>query len=577
MQRAWTWLGVLVLLAGGQSLSAGDAGSNPVFTNKVRFRIPFRSDPAEMQRLEAREVQLYVSTDQGTRWRMVDKVEPRADHFDYLAPADGEYWFAVRTLDAFNRLHPQGNNIEPGLKVIVDATPPVLELLLTELEPGKVELHWTAADDHLDATKLRLEYKQPDTPEWQQVGVVPQGSGQTTWTVPAGGHVSVRGSISDSAGNTANAERELNVHAAVHGPQDKSGADFRSPVAVAPKQSGTAQTANGTPHDIFSSAAPTEPIGKSDQDFFSDASESGPRIQPKSKDELVSDTRAPQSPIAPPQTQAPSLPPQSSPTSQTLPGQQSPPSAPAPPATEEGAHEDFVPAASPAAQPKEAGQPKEDASSPRTIIVNNRDFKIGYRVDDVGPSGVGKVELFITQDGGQKWYHYGTDPDNKSPYPVTVPDDGVYGFELRVKNGAGIGDDPPRPGDKPSIVVTVDKTPPVAQLLPPQVGRGPSRNKVLLRWTASDANLASAPVLLEYAAQSAGPWQKIGDWQANSGRFIWALERGLPGKVYLRLTVKDEAGNVTQVAPPEPLLIDFVRPTARIVDVEAKSENPPRN
>ena len=78
MQRAWTWLGMLALLAGGQILFAGDGGANPVFTNKVRFRIPFRSDAAEMQRLDAREVQLYVSTDQGTRWRMVDKVEPRS-------------------------------------------------------------------------------------------------------------------------------------------------------------------------------------------------------------------------------------------------------------------------------------------------------------------------------------------------------------------------------------------------------------------------------------------------------------------------------------------------------------------
>ena len=86
MQRAWICLAVFALLAGGQLVPAEDAGSNPVFTNKVRFRIPFRSDPAEMQRLEAREVQLFVSTDRGTRWRMVDKVEPRADHFDFVAP-----------------------------------------------------------------------------------------------------------------------------------------------------------------------------------------------------------------------------------------------------------------------------------------------------------------------------------------------------------------------------------------------------------------------------------------------------------------------------------------------------------
>ena len=578
MQRTWICLAVFALLAGGQIVPAEDAGSNPVFTNKVRFRIPFRSDPAEMQRLEAREVQLFVSTDHGTRWRMVDKAEPRADHFDFLAPNDAEYWFAVRTLDGFNRLHPRGNNIEPGLKVVVDATPPVLELLLTELEPGKVELRWTAADDHLDATKLRLEYRQPDSPEWQQVGVVPQAGGQTAWTVPAGGVVAVRGTISDLAGNTATAERELNVHPAVHGPQNKSGTEYRSPVAASPQQSGAAQTANESPRDLFSgplSAEPrhgaakmdaAEPVGKSDQEFFTDAADAGPRIQPRGKDELVSDTHASRPPIGPRlesslQSSTPSTPPQS-PVSPS-------PANSLPPSNEGAAREEFAPPTGGALQPKE--------EAPRMIMVNSRDFQIGYHVDDVGPSGVGKVELFITQDGGRKWYRYGADPDNQSPFPVTVSDDGVYGFELRVKNGAGIGDDPPRAGDKPSIVVTVDKTPPAAQLLPPQVGRGASRNKVLLRWTASDANLAAAPVLLEYAPQPTGPWQKIGDWQANTGRYIWALGQGLPGKVYLRMTVKDEAGNVTQAAAPEALLIDFVRPTARIVDIEAKSDHPPRN
>ncbi len=204
--------------------------------------------------------------------------------------------------------------------------------------------------------------------------------------------------------------------------------------------------------------------------------------------------------------------------------------------------------------------PKDD--EPRTIVVNRCDFQIGYRIDDLGPSGLGKVELFITTDNGRKWYRYGTDPDNKSPFAVSVPADGTYGFELRVRNGAGIGDDPPRPGDKPSIVVLVDKTAPVAQLLPPQIGRGHSRNKVLLRWMAEDAHFGPTPVLLEYAAQTSGPWQKIGDWQANTGHCVWSIDPGTPGKVFVRMTVKDRAGNLTQVTAPDQLVIDFTRPTA---------------
>jgi hypothetical protein len=576
MQRAaMCFAGIMGLLAvHALPAIAADPGGAAVFTNKVRFRIPFRYDPTEMQRLQAREVQLYVSTDHGLRWRMADKAEPRADHFDFLAPADGEYWFAVRTLDNFSRLHPAGNNIEPALKVMVDATPPVLELLLTELEPGKIELRWTAADDHLDVSKLRIEYRQPDSPNWQPAAVVPQPSGQTTWEVKSGGIVAVRGTISDLAGNAVNAERELNVHSSSPGQKKGNETEYRAPVAKAADPTGadvpvreaaalnppeSPATDNSHPSTdsakpMASSSMPGTPSGadpaenglSSDHDFFvedkSAGAGPGPSIRPKFRNDFVSDSP----------TKRPAI-------------VQGPPSAESNPTADSAAEFVDGKSTSPAA-------PKDD--EPRTIVVNRCDFQIGYRIDDLGPSGLGKVELFITTDNGHKWYRYGTDPDNKSPFAVSVPADGSYGFELRVRNGAGIGDDPPRPGDKPSILVLVDKTPPTAQLLPPQIGRGKSHNKVLLRWIAEDAHFDATPILLEYATDKSGPWQKIGDWQANTGRSIWSIDSGMPGKVLVRLTAKDRAGNVTQTVSPDQLVIDFARPTAHIIDVEAKSAPP---
>jgi hypothetical protein len=298
----------------------------------------------------------------------------------------------------------------------------------------------------------------------------------------------------------------------------------------------------GTP----SGADPAENGLSSDHDFFvedkSAGAGPGPSIRPKFRNDFVSDSP----------TKRPAI-------------VQGPPSAESNPTADSAAEFVDGKSTSPAA-------PKDD--EPRTIVVNRCDFQIGYRIDDLGPSGLGKVELFITTDNGHKWYRYGTDPDNKSPFAVSVPADGSYGFELRVRNGAGIGDDPPRPGDKPSILVLVDKTPPTAQLLPPQIGRGKSHNKVLLRWIAEDAHFDATPILLEYATEKSGPWQKIGDWQANTGRSIWSIDSGMPGKVFVRLTAKDRAGNVTQTVSPDQLVIDFARPTAHIIDVEAKSAPP---
>ena len=293
MQRLWTCLVVALALNGmPQCVRAADSGPEPVYTSKVHFRIPFRYDTAEMERLQAREVQLFMSNDHGAHWRMVDKANPRGDHFDFQAPCDGEYWFAVRTMDSFNRLHPEGgNNIEAGLKVVIDATPPVLELVLTEIEPGKVELRWMAADDHLDIAKLRLEYRQPDSPDWQQVGVVPEAIGQTTWTVPAGGVVAVRGSIADLASNVASSQKDINIHPG-GAPQKGHGAENREPVAMQDKSVVAAE-----PQRVLHSAPPVTvpqaPVGSANETvrinpgYFAEPAEGGPQIDPWEQDRLA--------------------------------------------------------------------------------------------------------------------------------------------------------------------------------------------------------------------------------------------------------------------------------------------------
>src|SRR4051812_5345371 len=76
MRRVGTWLAAIAWFT-ANGLFAAEGGPSPVFTNKVRFRIPFRYDAAEMRRLQASEVQLFLSIDQGTRWRMIDKVDPK--------------------------------------------------------------------------------------------------------------------------------------------------------------------------------------------------------------------------------------------------------------------------------------------------------------------------------------------------------------------------------------------------------------------------------------------------------------------------------------------------------------------
>jgi hypothetical protein len=201
--------------------------------------------------------------------------------------------------------------------------------------------------------------------------------------------------------------------------------------------------------------------------------------------------------------------------------------------------------------------------------VNAEHFQIGYTVDDVGPSGVSSVELYITQDDGQKWYKYGDDPDRVSPFQVKVPTDGIYGFALRVRSGVGLVADPPQPGEKPLVVVVIDKTPPVVNIMPAQQGQGVSLNKILIRWTVDDDYLVDRPIALAYATHLGGPWEPISGWQPNTGSYLWTFGPGVPTKLYLRVTARDLAGNISRAESPRPVVIDLSKPSARIVNVKS--------
>lgn len=205
-------------------------------------------------------------------------------------------------------------------------------------------------------------------------------------------------------------------------------------------------------------------------------------------------------------------------------------------------------------------------------VVNQRQFQIGYRIEEVGPSGISSVELFITQDQGATWYRYGEDADKRSPFLVNVPREGSYGFSLLVRSGVGLAADPPQPGERPSIMVQVDETAPKVQLLPPEQGRGNAMNKLLLRWIVQDENLAAQPVSLWYGGSPNGPWLPIASALENSGSFIWNMPQGLGPRIHFRIEAVDIAGNLQRIDTTEPTLIDLSKPTARILDVETTAD-----
>jgi hypothetical protein len=212
---------------------------------------------------------------------------------------------------------------------------------------------------------------------------------------------------------------------------------------------------------------------------------------------------------------------------------------------------------------------------PPLKVVGKKTATLGFALANVGPSGAGGVDVYVTTDEGVTWRKSANDPAVSLPegagekpprgtVKVALPREGVvYGFRLVVKSRAGLAKSGPVPGDAPQVRVECDTTRPLAELYMPLPGDRP--NSLLLTWKAQDRNLAENPVSLDWS-RDGSKWHPIGNAELpNTGRFAWHLPAGIPAKVLLKLTVRDRAGNVAVARTSEPVLIDSKRP--EVVDV----------
>lgn len=235
---------------------------------------------------------------------------------------------------------------------------------------------------------------------------------------------------------------------------------------------------------------------------------------------------------------------------------------------------------SPRSRPEEIAGPKkrerDPARVPRRAMlptgveprrVNFTRFRLEYQVDQVGASGVKEVELWCTRDGGKSWETFGLDPDIKSPMMVQVDEEGTYGFTLVVRNGSGLKGREPRPGDMAEFWVVVDLSKPKALLVSAEAGVGAQSGALVIRWEAEDNQLDDRPIALSYSDSPEGPWSPIAAGLDNSGSYPWAIDEDVPEQAYVRLEVRDAAGNVGMAISERPIPTQQARPEAPILDV----------
>jgi hypothetical protein len=201
----------------------------------------------------------------------------------------------------------------------------------------------------------------------------------------------------------------------------------------------------------------------------------------------------------------------------------------------------------------------------RPKMVNSRTFEIDYAVESVGSAGVAKVELFGTRDGGQTWTSLGTDPDNRSPLIVTVNGEGLYGFHVVIHSASGLSGKPPLNGARPEMWIGVDLTNPQATLRGAESGMSP--DELVIYWDARDARLESRPIALFFSNQAGGKWTPIAGGLENTGSYTWRMDSRVKDELYLKLEVRDEAGNIGRHELMEPISLDRQLPQGRIRNV----------
>jgi hypothetical protein len=208
-------------------------------------------------------------------------------------------------------------------------------------------------------------------------------------------------------------------------------------------------------------------------------------------------------------------------------------------------------------------EPEKDSA----IHVNRRSFRLEYALDDIGPTGVGKLEVWVTRDG-RDWARHPEAVPAKGHATVTVPHDGRWGFTLIPRSGAGRTRPAPRAMEAPQVWVEVDTRPPGVAILDAAVRVVDGEGVLRVGFQVEDSHLRGGPVAVSCAPTPEGPWSPLARGLPEVGEFTCPL-RSLPHEFYVRVQAEDRAGNVGQ-AVSERIQADLKTPRVREVKVKVE-------
>jgi hypothetical protein len=542
-------------------VALGQPAGDLSYTSQRNPRIPVTIEDA--RRADIREILLYASSDQGKNWQQAGAIAPEKGGFTFYANNDGVYWLSVAFISKAGVQLPDDKAImtgAPDLKLVIDTLKPIVKTIHAQRDGDDVLVTWEVQEQNPDLSPagMVLEYQPKEAvgEQWQAIPIKPSLKGQARMRVASKQALAIRLTVRDLAKNQSHGFAETAGTIALAGFTDKQPTEI-----FPPKKIDDAKPIIPPPADPGSTPFVPEKV-----------------FVPPPKDIEPPKTIGSEKPIPPPPNLIKENPVEKVIADTRTPPPSDPPKVvPQPPSGLVPASGDGKPVAvtTPARKPL-----------PGLQFVSNHQVMLEYELKRVGPAGIGGIELWLTKNDGESWEQFAEDDDlpsglsqGRQKRAVEFRDssdrpfaDGVYGLILVVKNRAGLGRKP-RPGDVPEIRIEIDTKPPDGQLFP--LAPDPQHpDQVLLRWIAEDKNLTPQPITLEYAERRDGPWQPIQSDIENTGRYSWKVPPTTPVQVYLRLRVRDRAGNEGVAVTAQPQFVDLTEPEGALIGVQPQPKRP---
>ncbi|MCI0703305.1 MAG: hypothetical protein L0241_19680 [Planctomycetia bacterium] len=520
----------------------------------IRLPIEYKKD-----RKTIRQVLLYVARNGENTWYQEGFVTPDKDAFVYLAKDDGVYWFKMVIEDLKGNKDPSDLTAgAPDLKMVIDTLPPQVRPTNAKRNGEEVVIEWMVEDKFPNDAETKVHFRSASNPNgfWQEV-MLPANS-RTGVKFPCGTSeaVVVRITATDVAGNKTESTQEF-------------------PAA------GNGQTSTSMSPTL--PVGPVPPVGPASGTGNISSGNTGMSGGTKPADPVIPVSPGP---IAPP------TPPGITPTQPFVPVQPTQPHTP-PQTGSTNSGMKPLPTIDPKAAPSLPTQGGWNSATGPTVemtraqVINYPRFDLGFDLEARGPSGISRVDLWVTRDDGRSWQKW-SQHDGKGGAVRVMLDirenlqlEGSYGFRLVPVSGAGLSEREPSTGDVPELRIVLDVTAPQIDLFPP-VSDPNAADTLVIQWKATDKNFGDDPITLEWSEAPGGPWKPVASAAneaivqvgalatpiarrlPNTGQFGWRVPPGIPARVYLKATAKDAAGNVREVVTREPILVDLTKPRAKI-------------